>query len=345
MNKQNSSSTRVTQKMRSEAVAFRDGMIVTDDDLNAAMRYPVQLMQMVNRAVHGCGVICGFMFKPDPDLCDCTEPANPGGNATDDKAQVYPGFRFRLMPGTALDCFGMPIELCRPVMVDVSPPLCGCNQPAGEVIIAIRRISAPDAPRGDCCGDDDGAAKPCSRIRDLVEIGVFPADDAPDHMCMVEAPADSNGVASADCTPETGVCAEFRDCGDGDCCGEGWVLLGQLQLAQAGILAVGFTELSKTFAGRKYIRLVESLCADELRRDVNGAGQRATAERLENADASPRLAALLALQNLRMSEVPTFLRQNEPAIMHILNLKVPLQLTQLSDKLRQTSPTSAPSSP
>ena len=36
-----------------ESVMFTDGMLVTAEDLNSAMRYPLTVMQVLNRAYFG----------------------------------------------------------------------------------------------------------------------------------------------------------------------------------------------------------------------------------------------------------------------------------------------------
>ena len=141
-----------THPMSAESVNFKDGMIVTADDLRTAMHYPVALMQALNKAVYGCGVVCGFELKPDPELCGREGRCD---TCKDDSEVTYPNFIVEVGRGTALDCYGLPIELCKPVRVDVSPETCGCDEKGGIVCLFIRRTSASEAPRGNCCAQTD----------------------------------------------------------------------------------------------------------------------------------------------------------------------------------------------
>src|SRR5947207_2583377 len=47
---------------------FFGGMLLTEDDLQAAIDYTVAKRKLTNREVIGAGVVCGLTVKPDP--CD-----------------------------------------------------------------------------------------------------------------------------------------------------------------------------------------------------------------------------------------------------------------------------------
>ena len=109
-----------------EAVKFKDGMIVTANDLEAAMRYPVSMFQTVMRSYFGCGVICGLELK------------------LASRAQNHPTFVVCVDRGVALDCYGFPLELCAPVKIDLTPDPCNCDPPPEKVCIAIRRVTSDE---------------------------------------------------------------------------------------------------------------------------------------------------------------------------------------------------------
>ena len=275
--------------MRSTAVKFSHGMIVNETDLTAAMNYPVQLMQAVNRANYGCGVICGFMFEPDPDLCGAKKPCE-NCDTTGRSGMAYPGFRLKITRGTAIDCHGMPLELCEPAYVDIEPKQCGCSDTNAVICIAARRVSGGEAPRGDCC-DDTGGQSDCTRLRDHLELKAFPSEKLPEHICMRELPmksgsgdgcgndaADSTDARRPDSTDSTtddcreAICRCLIECEACECCGDGWVLLGCVTVCEAGIRVENFPEIDangneterpiEPYIRRKWVKSIECICAD-----------------------------------------------------------------------------------
>ncbi|EEE36159.1 hypothetical protein RKLH11_3761 [Rhodobacteraceae bacterium KLH11] len=273
--------------MRSMAVNFTYGMIVNDTDLTAAMHYPVQLMQAVNRAVYGCGVVCGFMFDPDPDICgqivDC-DPCDPDGNSNGKKA--YRGFKVQVGRGTAINCEGLPIEICEPAIVDVSPDPCAkkCedDKDTSWVCIVARRAEADEAPRSDCCSDDQEPS--CARKRDHVELRAFAPDKLPEFTCQYwpDKPGSACGcgdgqnstVGGAARNPEDvhmDMCKCLIQCDPCDCCGEGWVLLGCVEICETGVLVENFRQPGKYGLGpypmapykhRQMIKPIECMCRE-----------------------------------------------------------------------------------
>lgn len=286
MMSKHTSSPALTWPMTSAAVNFKNGMIVTAEDLEAAMHYPVALMQSVNRAVYGCGVICGFEIRPDPGLCGKTGTETICINGTDRQMELHRSFRVEVGRGTAMDCSGLPIELCKPLIVDLSPSSCGCDPKAGGcVCIMIRRIAAPEAPRGDCCGTPSGPLE-CSRLRDHVEIRGFPADQLPDHYCGRRIGIDAKDCGcippdddDRDCGSDRHAtepdhnrrgnpCHCLKDCDDCSCCGDGWVLLACLQVTSHGIVKWhddndDSWHDGNHVRGRKYVKTIECLCPPE----------------------------------------------------------------------------------
>jgi hypothetical protein len=292
-----------------ETVNFHNGMIVTAEDLHTAMTYPIQLMQIVNRSVHGCGVVCGFHFAPDPKLCDRPPDAcDPCKDVDPDtNPLVHANSILEIGCGTAMDCSGMPIELCQPQRIELSPETCGCDGDNSEMCILIRRVPAFEAPRGDCCAPGEGAVV-CSRKRDHVEIRAFPSDELPDHTCKRDFPDGANG----DCVPISSnrgqqaraeephgrngdgedqkyeklvrrlsrACGCMVDCGDCcGCCGDGWVLLGCVELCNGKIVARSLdpefdlpaekkqgtnpSDPASPYFRRKWIKSIECLCGPD----------------------------------------------------------------------------------
>ena len=210
-----------------EAVKFHDGMIVTADDLDAAMRYPTSLLLTVFRAFFGCGVVCGLELRPK---------------------QTGGGWVLCVDRGVAVDGRGYPIELCAPVELDLSPEPCGCEPPANqEVCIAVRRTTSDEAAHDACTCDLDEPRFDCRRVRDHVMVKAFtePELDAlGDRVCRRTA-----GDKTPVCTALTACPA----CG----CGESWILLGCVTLDRKK----GITKPPDT-SGRRWVKPVEALCAD-----------------------------------------------------------------------------------
>ena len=235
-----------------EAVKFRDGMIVTADDLDAAMRYPTSLLLTVFRAFFGCGVVCGLELRPKQS----------GGG----------GWVLCVDRGVAVDGHGYPIELCAPVELDLSPEPCACEPPPAKVCIAVRRITSDEAPHDACTCDLDEPRFDCRRVRDHVWIKAFTEPELKelgDRLCQ---------RAKDDTTP---VCTALTAC-SACACGESWILLGCVRLdPKKGI--VDAPDLS----GRRWVKPVEALCPGLV--DRVGALEKAATELSELTD---RVAAL-----------------------------------------------------
>jgi hypothetical protein len=71
---------------------FSPGLLLEDDDLNAAVKYTRDLMRLMLRSMFGCGVVCGL---------DVTTKLTCGGS----KLEVS------VAPGVAVDCAGNMIEV------------------------------------------------------------------------------------------------------------------------------------------------------------------------------------------------------------------------------------------
>jgi hypothetical protein len=184
---------------------------------------------------------------------------------------AYDGFTIEIGRGTALDCSGLPVELCKPVRFDISSKHCCHDVVEGEVCIYIRRMSSAEAPRGDCCSS--GSRVQCSRLQEHVEIRAFPkGGPEPKHACM--RPFESATGSGSGCentggstqgqnTNTTPVAEEICDClascNDSDCRGEGWILLGCLELCKTGIVISSFDDAKKY---RKRIKTIECFCPE-----------------------------------------------------------------------------------
>jgi len=324
--------TSTSFPMRAEAVNFRNGMIVTADDLSAAMRYPVALMQAVNVAVYGCGVVCGFPLAADPELCGRTGRCDP---CDDDSPETFPNFVVEVGRGTAIDCHGLPIELCGKVRVSIEPEICGGEVQPGEVCILIRRREASGSPRGDCY-TPAGEGADCARLRDHVEIRAFPSRKLPEHTCLRgDPPGGSGGSGGCGCSggrdpatdnanrsetaagiPGAGaggsdadssehrrwaqICRRLVECDPCTWCGEGWVLIGCVSICKGGIVR---ESLKDPYGRRRWIKPIEALCRREPEKNTadtaQPAGDRPAGEvrsdtiTAETFDENPEIAFLM----------------------------------------------------
>jgi hypothetical protein len=229
-----------------ESVKFRDGMIVTADDLDAGMRYPASLLQTVLRSYFGCGVVCGL------------------GLRVKDPVGEQPTWVLCVDRGVAIDCQGHPIELCAPVELDLSPAHCACEAPPEQVCIALRRITSDEVPRDACSCDVDDPRFDCRRIREHVVIRAFTKeefDDLPGAVCR-RTQSDEGASAGATATGGAGPGAEqwseeltesLTAC-PRCTCGECWILLGCVALAEDK----GITGKPDT-TGRLWVKPIEVL--------------------------------------------------------------------------------------
>jgi hypothetical protein len=209
-----------------EAVTFRDGMIVTAEDLDAAMRYPKSLLLTVFRAYFGCGVVCGLGLRVK-------------------HIDGQPSWVVCVDRGVAIDCHGYPIELCTAVELDLSPEPCACEPPPQRVCIAVRRVTSDEAPHDACTCDLDEPRFDCRRVRDYVVVKAFTEP---------ELYALGDQVCRRTEGDETAVCTALTAC-SACACGESWILLGCVNLDKdQGI--VGEPDTS----GRRWVKPVEALC-------------------------------------------------------------------------------------
>lgn len=234
---------RKTKASSIEAVKFKDGMIVTAEDLQAAMQYPVAMFQALVRAYFGCGIVCGLELKPErgageKDACDDEKGRKDAARS----------FVVCVNKGVALDCHGFPLELCGPVKLDLTPDPCSCEEPPDEVCIAIKRITSDEAPRDVCGCHTDEPRFQCSRVRDHVLVQAFLPNDEPHNLCK-RSPKEETQPKY----PMQAVCECLKTCPDCDCCGDAWVLLGCVHFDENGITAIDMDE-------RKFVKPIECLC-------------------------------------------------------------------------------------
>jgi hypothetical protein len=240
------------------SVKFRDGMIVTADDLDAAMRYPASLLHTVLRSYFGCGVVCGLGLRVKKPV---------------DKR---PSWVVCVDPGLAIDCEGYPIELCASVELDLSPEACACEPPPEHVCIAVRRVTSEEASQDACSCDVDAPHFDCRRIRDHVVVKAFSEgefDALPGTVCR-RTPADegtgcrptpadegnpkdqpkNDDTGSSDQSWSDALCDTLTAC-TMCTCGECWILLGCVTLKEdKGIIGPPDT------TDRRWVKPIEALC-------------------------------------------------------------------------------------
>ena len=257
-----------TQAGSTEAVEFTDGMLVTAEDLGAAMRYPLSVMQVLLKAYFGCGIVCGLgLTAPKPKKPDATSPERDATGAPVPKRPPECDANFVLVveKGVALGCDGYPIEICGPLKLDLSFDPCHVPVAARPLLVAARRVTAAEAAARPCgCGASGGESpQQCSRKRDHVLVQAFEADNLPSPLCGKPAPGENGTGGSASEAAVAGkpagsqtLCACLSECGDCACCGDPWVLLGSVMVGPDGI---GEIDLSR----RRYVKPIACLCAAE----------------------------------------------------------------------------------
>jgi hypothetical protein len=246
---------RTSRATSLQAVNFRDGMIITADDLTSAVAYPLAMFQTLVRAFFGCGIVCGLEVKAEK----LSDPKN---------------YNVTISRGTAIDCHGFPLELCDKVRLNLAPDPCCDIVP--NVCIAIRRVTSEGVPRRDCgcsgdcgcngghreedcgCNGDHTRPRPsdsyqCTRIKDHVLIQAFPSDKLPENICMLGSKA-TNGGCHDERTEETSERPDYIECmtscPDCNCCGDSWILIGCFELSKDGIT-------SGNMSRRKYVKPIE----------------------------------------------------------------------------------------
>ena len=250
-----------------ERVQFHDGQLVDAEALTTAMMFPVSLLQLVLRSYLGCGIVCGLeVIRPDEER-PCV----------------------RIRPGVMVDCHGYPVELCREVVLDLTPDPCACETEPRTLCIVMRRATSEDAPRQPCgCGGTEGSSHHnCNRVRDQVlikAVDLEQLDPVRDHVCskLSDDPGERRGCGKAG-EPETpGAsesgreldrasilgpgserehpdCACLMACAERCCAERSWVLLACITISHADDqgCASGYTLGEVDPDGRKYVKPIE----------------------------------------------------------------------------------------
>jgi hypothetical protein len=168
------------------------GMLMTERDFSEEQKYHIDKRKLLNRMLHGWGVVCGLKVKP-------TNPPSPN---------------ILVEGGLALDCFGNEILVCEEQTVDLTVKPCATtaaddpcaqyvSEPQEELYVVIRydeRDTKPEAvytPGGSC------EEKTCKFSRTQEGFCIEVWDHPPD-------------------APETGFttqpCTEPFPCPPSDCC-------------------------------------------------------------------------------------------------------------------------------
>jgi hypothetical protein len=253
-----------------ERVKFHDGQLVDAETLTTAMMFPVSLLQMVLRSYLGCGIVCGL---------EVTRP--------DEKQPCV-----RIRPGVIVDCHGSPVELCREVVLDLTPDPCTCELESRKLCIVMRRATSEDAPRQPCgrgcgCGGTEGSHHDCNRVRDQVLIKAVDLerlDPVRDHVCskLSDVPDDDHddagkpgesavpSAAGREAEPDPSIagrrseqdhpdCACLMACEERCCAERSWVLLACVTISPTDddACASGYRLDEVDPAGRKYVKPIE----------------------------------------------------------------------------------------
>jgi hypothetical protein len=235
--------------MTLERVHFFDGMILTADDLEAERSYHLTRSRIINRAVFGCGIACGLEVEKHP-------------------ARDQPSCFVCVRAGVAFDCQGDPLELCRPVRLDLDPD--PCKTPPSRVCILIRRRDG-QPKTGDPCSCGKPAADGPRRLREEVELRVVDAETVGwDAVCWTppkQTPS-SDDSACDDPEPEAQTepdpCACLKECESCAGCGDGWILLACVDVATTDCSPDPDRDRCRITAvdprGRRYIKPIRCHC-------------------------------------------------------------------------------------
>ena len=216
-----------------QKVRYTDGMLVTAEDLDVAMRYPVDVFRVLARSFFGCGIVCGLEMK----IASENDPGN---------------YLVKISKGVALDCYGNPIELCQDITLDLSPEPCHDNTQLEKLCIAVRLTDSLEQPRpqDECTPNASSGNYQCTRIREQIQIKVFTEDGVPTNTCALPGQVEyqHNNVDIDK------LCDCFKQCPD-QCCGEGWVLLGCVKRTNCML-----SKLEDAMYSRKYVKPIRCIC-------------------------------------------------------------------------------------
>lgn len=253
-----------TQPGSTEAVQFSDGMLVTAEDLTAAMRYPLSVIQVLLKAYFGCGIVCGLDLN-NPAEGQAAEVGkgvtNPVTGEITPPPKRDPNFILTVEKGVALGCDGYPIEICGPLKLDLTPDPCRLERGPKKLYVATRRVTAAEAAARPCgCSSTGGEpVQQCTRMRDHVLVQAFDEDHLPAGICRVEAPSTKQNGGTAQPYPvewqpgAAAVCNCLKQCGECGCRGEPWVLLGSVVVGEDGMDPIDRS-------GRRYVKPIACIC-------------------------------------------------------------------------------------
>jgi hypothetical protein len=251
---------------------YAPGLLLEADDLTVAVDHASNLSSLLMRSLFGCGVICGLELTGTP-ICENRQLLLAVGC------------------GVALDCTGHVIEVGRiePFLIGDA-----CTLPKPDVAnihwLAVRRREEKCSPRElVCAGDEDVVPMTHTRLVDGFELRLFAGQrpcacgcvsnrpDAPVAGNVTTATGNEQLAAGAGgagaavqpaAQPAAGPVRYIYSTGAGDCyeghaggiceganrCGEGWVLLGMIDIR----LAAGNQTISATIdhGYRRYVRPV-----------------------------------------------------------------------------------------
>jgi hypothetical protein len=244
-------------------VRYFHGMLLTERDFQEEQIYHQEKRRLLNRMLHGWGIVCGLGVKP-------TKPESS---------------KIVISPGMALDCLGNEIVVCNDFEVDLKklPSLCpdtsaGDKDPCAErqtedckYYIGIKYTEAPTDPVAVYLPGGSCEEKTCeySRTREGFCVNLFKSPP-----CYAVLPKDGLFQDVVDCTKgdasnedklkcvakviddfHSSFCEQPYPCPACCCDGEPYVILGSIDLtATKCVVTTIKQEMIEINDGRRYVR-------------------------------------------------------------------------------------------
>jgi hypothetical protein len=156
------------------------GQLLGVADFQTEQDYFREKLRLLNRCLHGYGVVCGLLVRPVSDPLDCAP--SPAADP--------PASRVSIDCGVALDCNGDELIVRRPIVFDIWQQLSADDQRqlgtgSASVYVSLCFCEQPIDPVRPVLADQCGATTDCvyGKIREAVRVVVGLAQPKADERC------------------------------------------------------------------------------------------------------------------------------------------------------------------